>query len=39
MKERRLDDMGKVNQEMPRISKVEVRIAMKRIKNGKAVGH
>ncbi|XP_051779618.1 uncharacterized protein LOC127526820 [Erpetoichthys calabaricus] len=37
-RERRLDDVEIVNQEVQRISKEEVRTAMKRMKNGKAVG-
>ncbi|MBN3291136.1 RTXE polymerase, partial [Polypterus senegalus] len=35
---KRLDDVEIVNQEVHRISKEEVRTAMKRMKNGKAVG-
>ncbi|XP_051784813.1 uncharacterized protein LOC127528357 [Erpetoichthys calabaricus] len=37
-REKRLDDVEIVNQELQRISKEEVRTAMKRMKNGKAVG-
>ncbi|KAG2455321.1 RTJK polymerase, partial [Polypterus senegalus] len=36
--EKRLDDVEIVNQEVQRISKEEVRTAMKRMKNGKAIG-
>ncbi|KAG2458644.1 RTBS polymerase, partial [Polypterus senegalus] len=35
---KRLDDVETVNQEVQRISKEEVRTAMKRVQNGKAVG-
>ncbi|XP_051786647.1 uncharacterized protein LOC127528918 [Erpetoichthys calabaricus] len=37
-REKRLDDVEIMNQEVQRISKEEVRTAMKRMKNGKAVG-
>ena len=37
-REERIDDVERVNQEVQKIYKGEVRFAMKRMKNGKAVG-